>query len=379
MRFVISLLIARLLLLLCVVYAVSPLVPYNKPFPYEDLVSSYGLPHEISSWAGFDGAHYIKIAKEGYHQYDQAFFPLYPTLIRHTAQLFQNNHLIAALLISNISFFIGVILFYNIILLLFKRKTALWATIFLLAYPTAFFFSAAYTESLMLLVITATVYCFLKKKTFWSLAFSPFSSLIRLQGVLVSILIAFFSVPGLSVNRIRSSLNMKNLIAVFFPFLGLLSYMIFLKITTGDALYFINAQPVFGASRSVGFILLPQVYYRYFKIFLTSDIHFQYFVALFECIVFTICLFICLYQTYLFWKERNAGKLGIALFSLSYILLPTLSGTFLSMPRFSLFAWSLFIFLGGLASNRIKTALLFLFIILQILCTALFTQSYFIS
>jgi len=72
----------RTICLLTVAFLSARLIPYAGNFPYRDLLISYNLSQVLYSWANFDGAHYINIARDGYHQFDQAFFPLYPLMIR---------------------------------------------------------------------------------------------------------------------------------------------------------------------------------------------------------------------------------------------------------------------------------------------------------
>src|SRR3989344_1173973 len=81
-------------------------IPYLGFFPYKELALNYNLPEFLTALANFDGAHYLLIA-----QYQQAFFPLYPLLIRWLSPIFFNNHLLTALIISNISFLLGLFIF----------------------------------------------------------------------------------------------------------------------------------------------------------------------------------------------------------------------------------------------------------------------------
>src|SRR5690242_7110394 len=65
--------------------AIAPkLLPaFGNRFPYVEILRETGLPHWIWSFGNFDGVHYLRIAKDGYaYQYTQAFFPLYPILIK---------------------------------------------------------------------------------------------------------------------------------------------------------------------------------------------------------------------------------------------------------------------------------------------------------
>ena len=63
-------------------------IPYLGFFPYKDRLPGYNLPSWLSSLANFDGIYYISIARHGYSQYEQAFFPLYPMLIKFLTPLF---------------------------------------------------------------------------------------------------------------------------------------------------------------------------------------------------------------------------------------------------------------------------------------------------
>ena len=73
----------------------------------------FNLPNWIFALANFDGLHYIFIARDGYVQYEQAFFPLYPLSIKFLTPLFFNNQLLTGLLISNVSFFLGLFFSYK--------------------------------------------------------------------------------------------------------------------------------------------------------------------------------------------------------------------------------------------------------------------------
>src|SRR3990172_6131345 len=94
-----------------IVYLAQYFIAYLGFFPYKEIAAQYNLPKFLTTFANFDGAHYLLIAKNGYSQYQQAFFPLYPLLIRWLSPFFLNNHLLTALIISNISFLLGLYFF----------------------------------------------------------------------------------------------------------------------------------------------------------------------------------------------------------------------------------------------------------------------------
>lgn len=94
-----------------IIFFSQKVIPYLGFFSYKDDLPRFNLPNWLSSLANFDGIHYIKIAKNGYSQYEQAFFPLYSILIKFLTPLFSNNQLLTGIIISNISFCLGLWIF----------------------------------------------------------------------------------------------------------------------------------------------------------------------------------------------------------------------------------------------------------------------------
>src|SRR3990167_194711 len=122
-------------------------IPYLGFFPYKEIAAQYNLPKFFTAFANFDGAHYLLIAKNGYTQYQQAFFPLYPLLIRWLSPIFSNNLLLTGLIISNVSFLLGLYIFSKYLkLTINNQQLTIWSIVFLLVFPTSFFFGAVYTE-----------------------------------------------------------------------------------------------------------------------------------------------------------------------------------------------------------------------------------------
>jgi len=352
-------------------------IPYLGFFPYGELIKQYNVSSFLSSFANFDGAHYLSIAKSGYYQYEQAYFPLYSLLIRFFSPLFKNNFLITGLVISNLSFFMGLFFCYKFIGKFFKQTELVWFFIFLFLFPTSFFFSAVYTEGLFFLLIISCLY-FLQKKNYL-LVFIPafLASTTRIIGVLLIIPIFFHFYS----QKQKIKLGLKHLLVFLSPLIGFITYSIYLFKTTGDPLFFLNSQPVFGAHRSTNIILLPQVYYRYLKIFLTAQWNFQYFVSLVEfsffSFVFIVLIFDFIENCKL--KIENYNRLGLNLFSLAALILPTLTGTFSSIPRYVLFSFSFFLMLAQIKNIFIKSFVTIVFFVFHTLLLSLFIQGYFVS
>lgn len=375
-----------------ILYFVPKFIPYLGFFPYKEILPLYHLPEWITKLANFDGTHYLLISQQGYMTYEQAYFPLYPLLIRLLTPVFFNNSFIAAFLISNISFLLGLWIFSKYLFeIKFSKKHIFWIIVLLLAFPSSFFFGAIYTEGLFFFLFTASLY-FLKKGNYvLSGIFAFFTSLTRLIGIFLIIPFFFHFISKIIHNK-----KHKPLLSIFTsPFsiliaaslFGLFIYCLYLWKTIGDPFFFFSSQPIFGAHRSTSLILLPQVYWRYLKIFLTANHDFRFYVSMFEVIMFTtvfVVLIFDLLKNIKFigpWKLviGNSNRLALNLFSLANLLVPTLTGTFSSIPRYVLFSLSFFILLGNINNKLIKIIISIIFILCHMVLLGFFGQGYFIG
>ena len=157
--------------------------------------------------------------------------------------------------------------------------------------------------------------------------------------------------------------------------LGLILYMVYLQIYFGDFLYFWHAQGVFGAERSGGsIVLLPQVLWRYIKILVSIPATESVFWSSFFELFFTLFSITALATAWL--KKIRTSYL---LFAIPAILLPTLTGTLSSMPRYVLVAFPLFIVLGTIKNLYLKIALLLVNVVGLVYFTLLFTSGQWVA
>lgn len=118
----------------------------------------------LSLWAKWDSQWYVQIAREGYwfqplQQSNVAFFPLYPLTVRLLAPLMGGNLILSGFVLSHLAFLLALVFLYGLAELeLADRESARRAVYYLAFFPTAFFFSAVYTESLFLMLSVAAVY-----------------------------------------------------------------------------------------------------------------------------------------------------------------------------------------------------------------------------
>ena len=360
-KIVILFVIWRILLFLIAFISPAVIPQFGARFPYyqERLIAS-GLPHFIWSFGNFDGVHYLGIAKDAYaYQYTQVFFPLYPLLIRLVSLLTFGNLLIAGLLISNIAFFVSLVIFYKLVNKYHGEKIAFWSCLFLLSFPTSFYFGAIYTEGIFFLLIISVFYLFYKKKILLASILGSFASATRLVGL--------FLIPAISLKK-----NIQSIIPILIAPLGFLAYVLYLKIEFNNPLYFVSAQTIFGQERSTTqIILLPQVFWRYLKILATTN-GLTFANAAFELGITVLIL------TLLVLSYRRV-KTEWLIFSFLAVLMPTFTGTLASMPRYVLIAFPVYILLASIKSLIIKILIVIVFSVLLIITTVLFTQGYWVA
>jgi hypothetical protein len=173
------------------VLAVSspPTSPDDILRPYQGVEPFSGGIAELSLgvWQRFDTLWYIRIAAQGYSPDDVStvYFPLYPTLTRVLGTVFAGNYLFAAIVISNLAY-VGVLYcLYKLTEMHSDGASARRGTLYLAIFPTAFFFLAAYTESLFLFLTLAAFLCAHAKRWWLAGLLGLLASLTRLQGVVL--------------------------------------------------------------------------------------------------------------------------------------------------------------------------------------------------
>jgi hypothetical protein len=335
-------------------------------------------PSWLWSRANFDGMHYLIIARGGYGLYQQAFFPLYPKLVSLISHLFGGRVLLAGWGLNLVCFYLGLFFFYKLLKIDFSEKTSRRTLIYLLIFPSAFFFSMIYTEALFFLLIIGSFY-FTRTKRWWLAGiFGGLASATRLVGIFLLPALAFEWWQQFQNQKNKSRKNdlLKSLPFLLLIPLGLLAYMRFLAVVYHDPLLFIHVQAFFGAGRSAGrVILLYQVFWRYLKMVITVDKGtLTYFVVILEALSAIGFLFLGLFVFLRRWYSY-------LIFMVLAYLTPTFTGTFLSMPRFVLVLFPGFILLSLWVEKYRWLRILYpvIAIPLFIFCLILFTRGYWVA
>jgi len=397
--------------------AADHFLKYAPTFPYYDgILPSYHTARWFYSWANFDGVHYLTIADHGYIGTGliQAFFPLLPYVFMHMPHEVIGdslNSLLLGLVLTN-GFAFGFVLVWFLFVKQMScgdkenaknDKLAYLSVAVFFTFPTALFFGALYTESLFLLLAVSS-FLAAKKQKWWLVGvLIALASATRVVGVFLvpAMVIELWlqyceqlnscGVQTLKLQDLSKKKNAQKLFAELKKFtqqnwrsilwicagsIGLLSYMAFLTFSEfHDPLYFLHVQARFNVGRESTMVIYPQVVWRATKILLTSrPFDWRYFSYVQEFVVGVFGLVGLL-------LALKTSRWSDFTFSIAAFFLPTLTGTFSSLPRYFLACFSFFYFLTKFLEDRRWLTILWLSLstLLLLLNTILFIQGYWVA
>lgn len=390
-------------------------------------------------WTNWDGGHFRGIAQNGYLPFQTVFFPLYPLLIK-LISLSGLDANWSGLLISHAALLVSLFLLYKLVLLDFNESVAKRAVFALLIFPTSFYLGALYSESLFLATTLAAFYFTRINKWGWATFFAAGSITTRLVGV--STLAGLMGEYLLKkVNKFRISIFWGTKLRKFLIYLLLISLTLklILKLTFTLKLFLltglldsfaqmintflflsaalvvsefliknINVQKLFKVNTLVLLLsLLPiPLYMLYQQIifqnpfgFLTNEFNWQrHFTMPWEPLlsyvnylgsvgvfqignaarVLTELLFFTggvIGLIFSFYKLRPSYTIFYAL----GLILPTLSGTLIAMPRYLLTIFPIFILLGMIENEVLQKVGVILSILLLAVYSMLFMGWYWVT
>ncbi len=303
-------------------------------------------------WQRWDTGNFLHIVNFGYSNWGlTAFFPLYPLLIRG-AMVVVPSPLIAALLISNLAAVVALVVLYQLVREDFDQERAQRVVLYLMFFPTAFFLLAAYNESLFLCLTLLSFYQMRRGQ--WLLAglFGFFAALTRSAGLLLLLPFAYeyLRQRAFQWKKIRFSVLSLALIPAGLALFSLYCYWLF-----HDPLAFSHAQalwqrsfrpPWFGIQRALGHIISGKGLLSYLSLRNAIDL----IPDLWGLVLFVLGIV----GPWRFRSEHWAYLIyGVALF-LFFQLFPELYvDQLLSMARFMLELFPIFIILSALGKYRI--------------------------
>src|SRR5262249_3847657 len=124
-------------------------------------------PHTyLEAWARYDACWYVAIAEHGYRgtgltlsegDIRPAFFPLYPVLVAVGSSVAQPT-LLAGLIVSNVCYLAFLVVLWHLIRLDWDESVARTTVCIYLLFPSAFFLSGVYSESVLLAMAASAIF-----------------------------------------------------------------------------------------------------------------------------------------------------------------------------------------------------------------------------
>jgi len=243
-------------------------------------------------------------------------------------------------------------------------KTAL---LFLIIFPTSFFFWSVYSESLFLFLTVYAMYA-ARKKQLWRAAIVGFlASLTRIVGFLIV-------VPLCIEWYHHTKKSVRDLIILLCAPLGTIAYAIYNGVRWGNPHLFLKAHTELSNGRSMNIVFFPQTIYRYFKILTTvSPNVWEWKIAGLELIVFIAGAS----GIYLLWK--NKVRLSYVVYVLVSFFVPASSGTFSGLPRYILVLFPLALVFTFIKNKYIVYTAAIFSIVTQIVLFIFFCRGYFVA
>jgi hypothetical protein len=196
----------------------------------------------LNYWAHWDGAWYSQIATHGYGlraPESTAFFPLYPLFIKFGSFLVGGPAVWGAL-ISLLCTALALYFVYRIAENLYETRTARASTLALAFFPTAFFLNAVYTEALFLALTAGAVWASrVRGNLLLASLFGALATATRNLGVLLLIPLFYEWVLR------RRTFGLRGLTGLALVPAGLVAYAVFLRQRFGDPLVFARQQSAY--------------------------------------------------------------------------------------------------------------------------------------
>ena len=340
----------------------------------------------LNAWAQYDAKAYLDIAENGYDAEfpsggNYAWYPLYPLLIRLLSFI---GYGLAAFLISNIASFFAVYYLFKLAKEEFGSKIAKKTVLYFSFFPTVYFLTAMYAESLLITLSIAFFYYAKNGKWFLASMLGFFAGMTRIQGAFLFFPLAYmyFSeyrrkvygrvrVVGCVIDPEHKIRNFKiNSLILLLPVLGTGVVMLYHYIVTGNAFIQFSTQAAYGRVLTAPWESFMSAILKIMNATSLQDTFYHIF-NIFMALGF---LALALYSFKIMKKEYG-------IYFLISMLVPLSSTALLSISRHNLAMFPAFIILAKLSEKRkymlLLTSLYIIFVILLVFFTARHVNEWF--
>lgn len=306
-----------------------------------------GLRGWLEIWNRWDALNYQKLAQFGYSATGEmqpllVFYPLYPWTVRLFAFV-TRDYLVSAFIVSTLASLVTAIVLQRLVELDYSKELAQRAVWFLFIFPTSYFLHIGYTESFFLMLALSCVFAARKQR--WLLAglFGALTCLTRANGlVLVPVLIAEAGHQYWNTRRWQWQWLCIGVVG-----LGFVGYLLLNKHVTGDPFAFTSlmqqffskslSSPLTGIDNAIGSMSRAPTEAEMIG---TQEV---LFIAL--GLVCTIVSWIKLRPAYSVWMTGN----WLLFVSVSFVL---------SVPRYTLTMFPIYILFAMLAARHVWLAVI---------------------
>jgi hypothetical protein len=351
---------SRLTVWIGAVFALLTFVPNGDPgsIHRDDPTLIHDLGYLTDVWARWDSVWFIRIAQHGYDVAAgaPAFYPLYPGLLAVVGRICLGHYVLAGIVISLVATLGSFVLLAELAEHLTGREVARRSVLYLAVFPMSLFLQAVYSESLFLLVAIAAFLAAERRRFIAAGLLCGLALLARPTGVAVLLGVAILAWG--SRDRIRALASTALALPVFAAF------PLVLAIQTGHAWSFLHTEhlwhrrsatlgPVGGISEA-----LHAAWAGVLQLTVGSNAHW-YWVRVspdraaalnLESTAFFV---LALGLSVLAWRRLGAAY---GVMALVCVVAPTAAPThaypLLSMPRFTLVAFPIFIALAAVCTSE---------------------------
>ena len=312
--------------------------------------------------ARWDSFWYLDIAQNGYSLgdnpwglYNIVFFPLYPLLIKITSFVTAGNFVLSGWILSIVFLLLALFYFFRLVREFHPEINPYLPIIFLLIFPTAFFLNAVYTESLFLFLSLAAFYYGLKKKFVAAGVFGLFASLTRVTGILLFVPLIWEYFKNYNF-KLKSVFNLKILPIFLIP-LATFGFFLYHYFKFGNFFLFFEVEKNWG------------------RAFILQKGHFEFFSnpAIVNFLLDVLFVIFALIVIYFVFKKL---RVSYGLYMLATIAIALSTGTLMSIGRYILVLFPIYILLASIKNQYLQQAWAFVSILLLALYTILLVNNY---
>ncbi len=302
-------------------------------------VQSFDFVNMHNRW---DSYWYLDIIQNGYYLKQDntlsnvVFFPLYPMLMKLVGTILFGHFILAGWLISSVSLVLACTYLYRIIREFHPDIDPELPVLLMLVFPTAFFLNVVYTEALFLLLTTGCFYYTLRRQFWHAGAFALFGALTHSNGVFLALPIFWETVQ---LHGWKSLFTQRIFPMALAP-IGMISFLAFDYFKFHDPLLFFKIESAWGRSFSIN--------YDHFSLFSHPSI-----INMGIDIVFTILIITAVVLVYQRLSRMYAVFMSLTVFA------ALSSGTLMSIGRYSLALFPLFILLATIKNKTVLQAWIF--------------------